>query len=145
MNNLSNIVITLLPVLGVIIGASLQYFFSRSAETRKYLAGLRTQAYIDYLRCFAEVKHIGRDNPKIRNELLAKATDAKTRIVIYGSSAVIEALTNFEQLGAVLDTPNAKEKFLTLCNAMRQESIGKSGKARLEALKLILFSPEEGM
>jgi len=75
--------------------------------------------------------------------VLAKAADAKTRIVIYGSTAVIEALTNFEKVGAVINTPQAEEKFLALCNAMRRESIGKAGKARAEALKLILFGPEE--
>jgi hypothetical protein len=80
LDNISSFVIAALPILGVVIGASLQCFFSKSTETRKQLAMLRTQAYIDYLRCFAEIKHTGRDNSKVRGEILAKATDAKMRI-----------------------------------------------------------------
>lgn len=134
-------IIALLPVLGVVLGASLQYFFSKSAESRKYLATLKTQAYIDYLRCVAESAHVGRDNPKVRKEIFAKAADAKTRISIYGSSAVIAALASFEEMGATIDSPQSEEKFLALCNAMRGESNGKE-KTTPDALKMILFSSE---
>ena len=139
MDNISTLVIAALPILGVVIGASLQYFFSKSTEARKYLTTLRTQAYIDYLRCFAEIKHVGRDNSRARGEILAKATDAKTRILIYGSSSVLEALANFEKMGAVLDSPEAEKAFLTLCNIMRKESLGKIVKTKPEALATILF------
>jgi hypothetical protein len=41
----------ILPLAGVIVGAGLQYYFSRSAESRKQQIALRIQAYIDYVRC----------------------------------------------------------------------------------------------
>ena len=143
MDTISSLVIAILPIMGVIIGASLQYVFSKSSESRRHLATLRTQSYIDYLRCVAEIKKIGRNNPKVRKEILAKAADAKTRMSVYGSLTVIEALASFEKAGAVIDSPHAEELFLALCNAIRQESIGKSEKIEFEALKLILFGPED--
>jgi hypothetical protein len=143
LDNISNLVLAALPILGIIIGAGLQYFFSKSAESRKQLTALKTQAYIDYLRCVAESKHIGSDNQKARKEILAKATDAKARISIYGSSKVIEALANFQKIGAIINSPQAEEKFLILCKAMRQESIRKFDKTKFEALKIVLFGSED--
>lgn len=144
MDPISNIAIAILPILGVVIGASLQYFFSKSAENRKHLATLRTQAYIDYLRCLSESAHVGRDHPNSRKEILSKAADAKTRISIYGSSAVIEALTSFEKVGAFFkNSPQSEEEFFVLCNAMRRESIGKAEKIKPEDLRMILFGSED--
>jgi len=103
------------------------------------LTTLRNQAYIDYLQCFAEIKHVGRVNSKSRGEILSKATEAKTRIIIYGSPAVVEALTSFEKLGATLDSPEAIEAFLVLCSIMRKENIGRFMKTKPEELSAILF------
>jgi hypothetical protein len=40
----------ILPVVGVLVGASLQYFFSRYLEVQRYQRDLRTQAYLDYIK-----------------------------------------------------------------------------------------------
>lgn len=40
--------LSLLSLVGVIIGAGLQYFFGKSAEKDKHLEALRTQAYVDF-------------------------------------------------------------------------------------------------
>jgi hypothetical protein len=42
--------ISALPLLGAIIGTSLQFFFSRSSEHRKGQQALRNQAYIDFIK-----------------------------------------------------------------------------------------------
>lgn len=139
MNNVSTLIVAALPIVGIIIGAALQYFFSKSAESRRHLATLKTQAYTDYLRCVAESKHIGRNDSKARKDILTKAADAKTRISIYGSSKVVEALANFEKVGAIIDSSQAEEKFLILCESMRRESIGTSDKTKLENLRIVLF------
>jgi hypothetical protein len=46
-----------LPLLGVVIGATLQYWTSRSAEARKQLQLLRSQSYVDYLRAVTKAAH----------------------------------------------------------------------------------------
>lgn len=90
---------TLLPLIGVIIGASLQYLFSRSGERRKQLEASRGQAYVDYLRSVAQIAQVARSDSKKRSELLAAAADAKTRICVYGGASVITKLAAFEKGG----------------------------------------------
>ncbi len=54
---MSTFLTALLPLLGVTIGATLQYWFSRSTEATKQLQALRNQAYVDYLRAVAQSAH----------------------------------------------------------------------------------------
>lgn len=89
-----------LPMLGIVVGAVLQFLLSRSAEKDKRLDGLRTEAYADYLRSVAASAHLTSDKDHV--DALRSAADAKTRIVIYGSTAAIEALARFEDAGATL-------------------------------------------
>ena len=109
--------LAVLPLLGAALGASLQFFFSRSAETSKQTHALKQQAYVDYLRALASSAYAesNADKAKVR----AAAADAKTRIAIYGDTAVVEALAAFEVAGANLDTPGAIARFLAVALAMR--------------------------
>lgn len=132
----------LLPVIGVIVGASLQYFFSKSGEKRKQLEASRSQAYVDYLRSVAQIAKVGRSDSKKRSELLAAAADAKTRICVYGAAGVIVALAAFEKGGPVLDSPDSTARFLELCNEMRRQSLGRDEAVAVNDLSLILFGPE---
>ena len=43
---------------GVIVGASLQYLFTRLLEERKHRQSLQTEAYTDYIRAVAEARHL---------------------------------------------------------------------------------------
>ena len=47
-----------LPVVGVLVGASLQYFFTRYLEAQRYQRDLRTQAYLDYIRSISGLAHL---------------------------------------------------------------------------------------
>src|ERR1700694_1908757 len=110
------ILLSLLSLVGVIIGAGLHYFFAKSGERHKHLEALRSQAYVDYMRCVAQFAKVERGDIKKRAELLAEAADAKTRICMYGSTKVIRALAGFEKGGSVLDTPDSIERFLEICH-----------------------------
>lgn len=133
---------TLLPMVGVIIGAGLQYFFSRSGERRKHLEALRSQAYVDYMRCVAQLAKVERGDIKKRAELLAEAADAKTRICMYGSTKVIRTLADFEKGGSVLNSPDSLERFLEICHEVRRQNFGEAGSIAPEDLRIILFGPE---
>jgi len=67
-----------LPLLGVAVGALLQHWLSRSAETRKQLAVLRSQAHVDYLRAVAKAAHASSQDA--RRAAVTDAADAKVRI-----------------------------------------------------------------
>jgi hypothetical protein len=138
MATLQPIITAVLPLVGVMIGAGLQYLFSRSAEVRKQLAALRTEAYTDYLRCVAESAKIGRDANR-RGELLSQAADAKARIAIYGSAQVLAALAAFETNSPVIDSPEAAKRFLAVVYAIRQESMGQKAAVNLGCLEMVMF------
>jgi hypothetical protein len=121
-----------LPLIGVAVGATLQYCFSRSAESRKQLQLLRSQAYVDYLR--AVTKSAQANTPDSIRSAKVEAADAKARLVVYGTSSVISGLARFEKAGAVLDNPSAIDAFVALVGAMRQKD-----SAGADDVRLVLF------
>lgn len=129
----------LLPFLGVIIGAALQYFFTRHLDSRRHHRELRTKAYTDYLKCVSDHANLRpqRQSQEGR-ELSARTADAKCRICLYGSSAAIAALAEFERLGATMNTPEQCAAFSHLVEVMRNDSTnsGQVGSDDLEAVLL---------
>lgn len=121
-----------LPLLGVVIGATIQYWTSRAAESRKQLQLLRSQCYVDYLRAVTKAAHAS--SPDSGRQAMAEAADAKARIAVYGTSRAIAALARFEEIGPVLDTPRSQGVFAALVTAMRE------GDSPSQAdLELVLF------
>ena len=120
------------------MGASLQYFFSRSAEAQKQFRVLRSEAYTDYLRAVAKLAHTGGKDRAKQTAGLAEAADAKARISIYGGSGVMNKLAVFEQNGASINSEAAVRAFLELCAEMRKESPG-AGKVGEAELRWVLF------
>lgn len=47
----------ILTLFGGVVGATLQYWFSRSAEARKQLQLLQSQSYVDYLRAVTKAAY----------------------------------------------------------------------------------------
>ena len=135
------LLITLLPLLGVIVGAGLQYLITRLAETRRHLRDLRTSAYIDYLRCISESPRLREQDRKARSELLDRTVAAKARICIYGSAAVVKALSEFEEVGAQIDTQERADHFLGVVKLMRSESGVDQREVGSKILELLLFGP----
>ena len=140
MSTTSTLIAAFLPIMGIIIGASLQFLFSRSSTVHKQHYLSRNQAYIDYLNCVAKLANIAKFGaPKERKDVLALAADSKTRICIYGSKAVIKSLAVFEKSGARIDSDSSAEKFVNICNEMRKEGLGRKQKAEVSDLLNVLF------
>lgn len=98
-----------LPLLGVVIGATMQYWLSRSAESRKQLQLLQSQSYVDYLRAVTKAAHASTNEAaRLAN---TEAADAKARLAVYGTSGVIAALARFEEEGAILDNARTRAAF----------------------------------
>jgi Na+-transporting NADH:ubiquinone oxidoreductase subunit NqrC len=58
------ILLSLLSLVGVVIGAGLHYVFAKSGERQKHLDALRSQAYVDYMRCVAQLARVDRSDIK---------------------------------------------------------------------------------
>ena len=91
--------IAALPLTGVVLGATLQFWLVRAATREQHAVTLRSQAYADYLRAVAASGHL-RSDDDLRNAH-RDAADAKARIAVYGSTDFIKALSRFEEAGAV--------------------------------------------
>jgi hypothetical protein len=116
----SNWTLAILPLLGVLLGAALQFWFSRRAERSKAIESLRAEAYVDYLSGVAASAYVHSDEDiRIAHRALA---DAKARIAVYGSPQVISALARFEESGAVLARGNDVKPFLAVVACMRSEA-----------------------
>lgn len=137
---------TLIPYLsfiGIIIGAALQYIFTRQIEYRRALRDMKTRAYMDYLQGVCEQAQISKmDDKKAANEKLiaafTKVADAKARICLYGSKQVIKAFSEFERFGASMATKPQRESFVVMTLAMRKDA-GLSSHPEGEAISMVLL------
>jgi len=128
----SNWAIATLPLVGVIVGAVLQFWLGRAADLRRQTEVRRAEAYVDYLRSVVDAAH--QRMPEDLGAALRAAADAKARIVVFGSTEVIKALAQFEDTGPVLNTPGSIEAFARVASAMRPRGEG----VGLEEIKLVL-------
>jgi len=131
-----------LPVVGVLVGASLQYLFTRYLETQRYQREFRTQAYLDYIKSVSGLAHLNDPQGSQERDLLASAADAKARICLYGSGEVIEAFASFERLGAAVISPSQCESFVAMIVAMRRDS-GDASRARIRDVQQLLLGSKE--
>lgn len=115
----TQVIIASTAIISALVGAISQYYFSKLNQKESHLSDLRTNAYIDYL---LSVSEIVRANKEERNRILSDCAYAKTRIVLYGTKNVLNALTEFEKSGARLDSEKQIELFVNICECMRQEN-----------------------
>ncbi len=130
------------PLLGVIIGALLQYYFTRHLDRQKHHRELRALAYTDYLKCVSEIANLKkpRDSPDGR-DLGFRTADAKSRICLYGSPIVVGAFATFERLGATMNTKEQRTAFTKMVLEMRTDS-GNNGNVELAELEAVLLGYE---
>ena len=128
-----DVLIGLLPILGVVVGAFLQHMLASSKERDSQLAQLRQISYADFLKGVANAAH------NRTTEATAQIADAKARMAIYGSNAVLERLAAFDELGATLTNDTSRQAFLLMAEQMRAESSIGFSALKGEVLATILF------
>ena len=133
-----------LSFFGVVVGACLQYYFTKHIENQRHLRTLRSNAYMDYLKCVCEQAQFRYTEDTIeRKQLFTKTGDAKARICLYGSSSAIQAFAKFEKLGASMATEDQRTAFTNMVEIMRHDSGGKKS-FNPEFLQIVLlgYHPE---
>lgn len=124
---------------GIVIGASLQYFFTRHLDKQRHHLELRTRAYIDYLKCVCEQANLAmQPQSRERHELYARTADTKCRICLYGSPRTVAAFAEFERLGAQMTTHNRCAAFTRMVAFMRADS-ARSGAVEPDDLQTVLM------
>ena len=132
-----------LPVCGIAIGASLQYVFTKHIENHKHQRDLRSKAYMDYLKSVCEHAQLrySPDPSKELQELFTRTADAKSRICLYGSKEAIQAFSQFERLGATMNTSEQREAFTNMVAIMRSDSGGEDCR-QVEDLQTVLLGSD---
>ena len=136
---MDSIVVGLISIFSVVVGALLQNHFSKLANAEKAFSDARNEAYADFLGGVAAAS-IGTD----RAAALLRATDAKTRIAVYGSNAVLQCLADFEKAGSKLQDVDGQKIFLKIIQTMREETKSREIKLSPESIGLVLFGRPKG-
>ncbi len=110
---------------------------SREAERDRQIGTLRSAAYSDYLRALVASKFLASDQDLVG--VLRTATDAKARIVVYGTSRVVGALAHFEEMGASIHDDKGMESFTSLILAMRESKDATADRD----IRLVLFGSDK--
>ncbi|HEY4081345.1 MAG TPA: hypothetical protein VGM81_11645 [Burkholderiaceae bacterium] len=128
-----------LSFIGLVVGAVLQFLFSRHLENRKYQRDLRAKAYADYLQCVSEHANLGHARQSTDGrQLAAKTAEAKCRISLYGAAPVVSAFAQFERLGATMNTAEQRHAFAQMVVEMRRDAIG-NAKANFADIEAVLL------
>lgn len=129
----------IVSLLGLVVGAVLQFMFTRHLDNKKHQRDLRAKAYADYLLCVSEHANLGHQKSSTEGRQLgAKTADAKCRISLYGAPTVIAAFAAFERLGAAMNNQEQCSAFTEMVAAMRQDALGSSSVAQ-EDLEAVLL------
>lgn len=135
------ILASLMGVLGVIVGASLQYFFNKRVELAKQNQSLKSSAYVDFIKAVAGITLSQRHEDKDKElEFAILLADAKARIAIYGSQEVANDVANFFKDHGTITSPESLSSFIKLVQTMRQQTIGTSETNIETSIKHLLFS-----
>ncbi|ALK31829.1 hypothetical protein [Burkholderia plantarii] len=109
--------------LGVVIGALLQYWFTRHLDRQKHHRELRALAYTDYLKCVSEHANLKKPRESADGRDLGfRTADAKCRICLYGAPVVVRAFATFERLGATMNSDEQRAAFTQMVLEMRNDS-----------------------
>lgn len=133
-----SVLTAILPLIGVLIGASLQYLFGRTLESQRHLTLQKGQAYADYFKAVAMLSTQGRSK-----DALSLVADAKTRVCIYGSVGVVQRLGSFERAGARVSPGKGQAAITELLKTMRKDMGVSGNRIDEDDLHRILFGPPQ--
>jgi hypothetical protein len=115
----------ILSLVGLVVGAVLQFLFTKHLDNKKHQRDVRSKAYADYLLCVSKQANMGHQRQSNEGrQLNADTADAKCRISLYGAPPVVTAFAKFDRLGATINTDEQCRAFTDMVLAMRQDALG---------------------
>ena len=113
---------SIIALICVMSGASLQFYFSRQNETKKQNDLLKFSAYADFFRGLAG-SSISHKNPNKEKEMEFKIqiADAKARISVYGDDSVIEKIAYYLRMNEVLSSPDSEKALVDIIVEIRKK------------------------
>ena len=123
-------------LLGVFVGALLQFLFHRRANQESRYLELKSEVYADYVVGVAAVAFAS--SPSEHHKALEKVTAAKGRLCVFGDKEVVAASVIFEGTSMDLSNQEAQDAFVGLLQSMRLRGIG-VGKIDSSAIRALLL------
>jgi hypothetical protein len=139
------------PIIAAAVAAIVSvsiHFLTRRSETIKHVQSLRTAAYVDFIRGVSALASIAHEPVQSKEHFMKEwesrllLADAKSRIAIYGSKAVVSSLANFLRGGVLLDSPERMKAFTGVCQTMRTDSRPGPGSATDQDVHFLLFDAD---
>lgn len=117
---MNTILPSLMTIIGVIIGAFIQFYFSRKKTLEEKRIEQKTKAYTIYLEGIGTLSVAAKSGSvEMQNVGSEKLMVGRGSISIYGSSEVVEALAKFEKEGGQLTSDTQAKCFIDLVHKMR--------------------------
>ena len=111
-------------LIGLVVGAVLQFLITRYLDNNKHQRDMRAKAYADYLHCVCDQANIDhKHNLTEDRQLKARTADAKCRISLYGAPSVISKFAKFERLGATMRFNEGRVAFTDMVAEMRKDTL----------------------
>ena len=133
------ILVALLVVVIGYIGYCIQYWYAKRLESQKHQRNLRTNTYADFIKGVAGVAITQKNKSIKEQEFMVLLAGARARIAIYGSKEVIESIASFWRGGAILDTQERLDSFISICQTIRKEALPKDQNVSDKEMSLLLF------
>jgi hypothetical protein len=138
--NVSAVTTALMGLLGIMVGAWVQHFYSRRLEERRQLRDLRAKACTDFIKALSDLAHSNRQN-RSNPEATRDLSDAKARIAIYGTPSVVQAMASFLRVHDSLGQAAADE-LVRLAMAMRRDTDRPNVIVKADDLRVLLVGSD---
>ncbi len=136
------LLIALVGFASALVGGAIQTWVARRFETHRFERQNRNDAYLTYLRGISELSHGAGENETIEAALRTIA-EARGRIALYGSRAVIEKMVRSFEHGEDIYSPEARTDLSEMIAAMRLDSIPGEREAAKDHLVTLVFGREQ--
>ena len=129
--------VALVGFLSAIGGGVIQAWAHRNFDAQKVERQNRTDAYLSYLKGISELSFAQNEADKAGAN--SRIADARGRIALSGSPAVIATMVESFDLGADLHSSKARVTHAQVIAAMRADSLAQPGKSKPDNLFIMLY------
>jgi hypothetical protein len=132
-------------LIGVIAGATLQYFLTLKTQDARLWSEHRTKAYIQYVENSTKVNVLQREatqDPAKLAEARALRDSGRFLIALYGSKSVVDTMGRYTQFEKDPGSEDFRSSSTELFTAMRNDLMPCSDRVPAPVLRPVLF-PEQ--
>ncbi|ABV86056.1 hypothetical protein [Shewanella pealeana] len=118
------LIVALIGLVGVGASALIQYHLGKKNEHNKKEIEIRANAYLDLVNAVSEIASSIKHDEERNLEQLQRLTQAKSRVVLLGSDAVVTELHKYFTEYGVLNSDESFNAFSNIISAMRNDLSG---------------------